>query len=95
VDNYSQKKNVKKKKKKEKFLKRHVGLRYFLITFGSCLVIFGSVAGAFIYSITPQDTESDVSSPDVYSSSVLSSGSSSSGAIISSSNVQSSSTAGK
>jgi anionic cell wall polymer biosynthesis LytR-Cps2A-Psr (LCP) family protein len=60
--------NKPEKIKKEKFFSKHLGLKYFLITFGGCLVVFGIVATIFILSILPPSLTAKVSSSNVSSS---------------------------
>lgn len=59
------------------FLNRHTGLKYFLLAFGCCLVLFGIIVGAMVISMTPSSpTQTAVSSQPPVSSTAASAASS-------------------
>lgn len=72
MDKYSQNNPV--KMKKEKFSVRHPGLKFFFITFGSCLLVFGIAGTVFVLSIlTPSSTKNNSSNNNISNSIVPSS----------------------
>jgi anionic cell wall polymer biosynthesis LytR-Cps2A-Psr (LCP) family protein len=65
--------NKQKKIKKANFFKRHSGLKFFLISFGSCIVVFGIAATIFVFSIYPATSKNNSSSENLSNSIVPSS----------------------